>query len=109
MERSTVGKPGHSGRSNTSGQGWWWVGAGTVSLVSVAAYTVYKRQRWLPAPQPPVTSDPAKLTGTQAESAPLPPPKQPVFPPAQEREHTVLVSIKSCPRHLLVLPKKFKY
>ncbi|KAK9915364.1 hypothetical protein WJX75_008098 [Coccomyxa subellipsoidea] len=91
MKRSTVGKPGHSGRSNTSGQGWWWVGAGTVSLVSVAAYTVYKRQRWLPTPQPPVASDPAKLTGTQAESSPLPPPKQPVFPPAQEREHTVLM------------------
>ncbi len=90
MEKTKVGNAEHSG--NGTGQGWWWLGAGTISLASVAAYTLYRKRRTLSACQP--TAAVENVSASEPDSAQLPPPKQPVFPVslAKEREHTVLVS-----------------
>ena len=91
------------------GQGWWWVGAGTVSLACVAAYAVHRRRRSLQ------TSPPRAAAGTTEsnETASVPPPKQPVFPqPRKEAENIVLVSTEfgelflceSSPCILMLLP-----
>lgn len=88
-DSSTAGKATEAG-SSKGGHVLWYCGAGTVSLASAAAYIYWRRS--VSASRVSQPKDVSDSTASE-ESAPLPPPKKPVFPKAKEREHTVLVSI----------------